>query len=37
MRGRPMTGWLHVSSAAVGDEDALERWVGLGLGYARTL
>jgi len=37
MRGRPMTGWLHVSPAAVEDEDALERWVGLALDFARTL
>ena len=37
MRGRAMAGWLHVSPAAVADEDALERWVGLALTYARNL
>jgi TfoX/Sxy family transcriptional regulator of competence genes len=37
MRGRPMTGWLHVSAAAVEEDDALVRWVGLGLSCARTL
>ena len=37
MRGRPMTGWLHVASAAVEDDEALRRWVTTGLGYARTL
>ncbi len=37
MRGRPMTGWLHVDAAAVTDEASLERWVGVGTGYARTL
>jgi hypothetical protein len=37
MRGRPMTGWLHVEPAAVEDDAALERWVGVGVGYARTL
>jgi TfoX/Sxy family transcriptional regulator of competence genes len=37
MRGRPMSGWLHVSPDAVQDEGALERWVGLALSCARTL
>jgi len=37
MRGRAMTGWLHVSPSAVAEEDALERWVGLGLACARNL
>ena len=37
MRGRPMTGWLHVETDAVTDDAALERWVGIGVGYARTL
>jgi TfoX/Sxy family transcriptional regulator of competence genes len=37
MRGRPMTGWLHVSPSAVQDEDALERWVSLALTCARRL
>jgi TfoX/Sxy family transcriptional regulator of competence genes len=37
MRGRPMTGWLHVDDDAVAEDAALERWVGIGVGYARTL
>jgi hypothetical protein len=38
MGGRgPMEGWLRVSADAVVDDEALERWVGRGLGYARSL
>ena len=37
MRGRPMTGWLHVSPDAVAERSALERWVATGVAYARTL
>ena len=37
MRGRPMTGWLHVAPGAVDDEQALRRWVATGVDYARTL
>ena len=37
MRGRPMTGWLHVAPTAVEDDEAVSRWVTTGLGYARTL
>ena len=37
MRDRPMTGWLHVSTEAVQQQDALERWVALGLRCARAL
>jgi TfoX/Sxy family transcriptional regulator of competence genes len=37
MRGRPMTGWLHVETDTVADDPALERWVRVGVGYARTL
>jgi TfoX/Sxy family transcriptional regulator of competence genes len=32
-----MQGWLRVSSEAVADDDALARWVDLGLAYAHTL
>jgi hypothetical protein len=32
-----MTGWLHVSTEAVEQPDALERWVVLGLRCARAL
>jgi len=37
MRGRAMDGWLHVGDEAVGDEADLQRWVDVGLGYARSL
>jgi TfoX/Sxy family transcriptional regulator of competence genes len=37
MRGRPMPGWLRLESAAVSADDALRRWVGLGVAYARSL
>jgi TfoX/Sxy family transcriptional regulator of competence genes len=37
MRGREMSGWLHVDvDASVSDEE-LERWVRHGVGYARSL
>ena len=37
MRGRPMPGWLHVSSGDLLAEDALAAWVDRGTRYARTL
>ena len=37
MRGRPMTGWLRVEGPRVSSEGDLERWVAMGIGYARTL
>ena len=38
MGGRgAMDGWLRVSSDAVAEEDALDRWVERGLAYARSL
>jgi TfoX/Sxy family transcriptional regulator of competence genes len=37
MRGRPMTGWLLVSTATLGDDAALATWVGRGATYARSL
>jgi hypothetical protein len=38
MGGRaPMDGWLRVAPDAVDDADALERWVDVGLSYARSL
>jgi TfoX/Sxy family transcriptional regulator of competence genes len=36
MRGRTMAGWLRVDDAVL-DDEALERWVGRGVGYARSL
>lgn len=37
MRGRVMTGWLHVDPAAVRTRARLRRFVRLGVDYARTL
>ena len=37
MRGRPMAGWLLVAPGAVDDGPSIERWVTVGLTYARTL
>ena len=37
MRGRPVDGWLRVSSEAVADEVALREWVERGVGYAKSL
>jgi TfoX/Sxy family transcriptional regulator of competence genes len=37
MRGRPMPGWLHVSSDDLLTNDQLTPWVERGTGYARSL
>ena len=37
MRGRSLNGWLLVDPAAVGSDEQLERWVDVGLTYARSL
>lgn len=37
MRGRPMRGWLRVSSDAVRTERQLARWLTLGTAYAAAL
>jgi hypothetical protein len=37
MRGRSMEGWVRVAAEGVGTEDALRRWVALGLARARAL
>jgi TfoX/Sxy family transcriptional regulator of competence genes len=37
MRGRRMDGWLRVGPEALGADDELRRWVGIGLAYARSL
>ena len=37
MRGREMNGWLRVDDEALRTEAALDRWVGLGVAYARSL
>jgi hypothetical protein len=37
MRGRAMDGWLRVDAEAVQAEDELERWVAVGVEYARRL
>lgn len=37
MRGREMDGWLRVDPAVLLDEADLQRWVDVGLAYARAL
>jgi hypothetical protein len=37
MQGRQMDGWVRVDASGVESDDALGRWVRLGVGYARTL
>jgi TfoX/Sxy family transcriptional regulator of competence genes len=37
MRGRSMSGWLRVGEEGLKADNRLERWVALGLSYARTL
>jgi TfoX/Sxy family transcriptional regulator of competence genes len=37
MRGRPMRGWLRVTADDVRTKRQLQRWVGLGTAYARSL
>lgn len=37
MRGRPMPGWLLVSSAAAADDDTLRRWVDRSVAFVRVL
>jgi TfoX/Sxy family transcriptional regulator of competence genes len=37
MRGRAMDGWLRVDADGVESRDELERWVTVGVDYARSL
>lgn len=37
MRGRPMDGWLRVSSEAITSDEELARWVQIGVEYASSL
>jgi TfoX/Sxy family transcriptional regulator of competence genes len=37
MRGREMNGWLRVDATGVATKRQLERWVGRGVAYARSL
>jgi len=37
MTGRPMKGWILVKSAGVASEDALAKWVSVGVSYAASL
>jgi TfoX/Sxy family transcriptional regulator of competence genes len=37
MRGREMAGWLRVGASDVKTAPQLEKWVGIGTGYARSL
>ena len=37
MRGRAMNGWVRVDSAVLSTDEQLQRWVDVGLAYARSL
>ena len=37
MRGRPMTGWLRISGAALDGDEQLRSWVSRGLARARAV
>jgi TfoX/Sxy family transcriptional regulator of competence genes len=37
MRGRAMDGWLRIDAQGVRTKAQLQRWVGRGVGYAKTL
>ena len=37
MRGREMNGWLRIDRAGVETEPDLERWVAIGIAFARSL
>ncbi|MCW2540604.1 MAG: hypothetical protein JWN95_2329 [Frankiales bacterium] len=37
MRGREMNGWLRVGPEALDTDEALARWVGIGVSYARSM
>jgi TfoX N-terminal domain len=37
MQGREMPGWLRVGPEDLASDDALPRWVDIGIGYARSL
>lgn len=37
MRGRPMTGWLHLAPAALATDESLAAYVATGVAYVRTL
>ena len=37
MRGRAMDGWLRVETEGLDGDADLERWVAVGVGYARSV
>ena len=37
MTGRPMRGWLFVSSEAIAEEDELKRWIARAEAFASAL
>ena len=37
MRGRSMTGWLHVDASAATSDADIDRWVAVGVDYAGSL
>lgn len=37
MRGKEMDGWLRIDAPAIQSDAGLQRWVQVGVGYARSL
>jgi len=37
MRGREMTGWLHLDAGAITDDGTLDEWIQRGVSYAKSL
>jgi hypothetical protein len=37
MRGRPMSGWLHVDASSLRTKRQLAKWITIGSSYARSL
>jgi TfoX/Sxy family transcriptional regulator of competence genes len=37
LTGRPMKGWVLVGQPELSEEDALDRWIALGIDYAESL
>ena len=37
MRGKEMDGWLRIDPPAIESDNGLQRWVQVGIGYARSL
>ena len=37
MHGKSMNGWLHIDESHLDNENVLQKWVQMGVDYARTL